>query len=52
VQFEKEAVDPFEVDKFLSDVAQSTASTSKRGYGLQDGDRQPKRARVEEEDDD
>lgn len=49
VQFEKEAADPFNVDKFLSEVDQS--SSSKRGYGLQEDDsRQPKRARVDEED--
>ncbi|KAK1989866.1 SKIP/SNW domain-containing protein [Colletotrichum falcatum] len=51
VQFEKDAGDPFNVDKFLSEVEQN--SSSKRGYGLQDDDsRQPKRARVEDEDDD
>ncbi|KAH6696850.1 SKIP/SNW domain-containing protein [Plectosphaerella plurivora] len=49
VQFEKEAADPFNVDKFLSEVEQN--STSKRGYGLQDDERQNKRARVEEDDD-
>lgn len=51
VQFEKDATDPFNVDKFLSEVEQST--TSKRGYGLQeeDGSRSNKRARVEEDDD-
>jgi len=54
VQFEKEregqGADPFNVDKFLSEVEQST--TSKRGYGLQeDESRQPKRARVDEDDD-
>ncbi|KJZ70748.1 Pre-mRNA-processing protein 45 [Hirsutella minnesotensis 3608] len=50
VQFEKETVDPFNVDKFLSEVDQS--SSSKRGYGLQEeGDRQSKRPRVEDEDD-
>lgn len=62
VQFEKDvaapsaagagagAGDPFNVDKFLSEVEQS--STSKRGYGLQEegGSRQSKRARVEDED--
>jgi SNW domain-containing protein 1 len=48
VQFEKDATDPFNVDKFLSEVEQS--SSSKRGYGLQDEDRQPKRARVEDDD--
>ncbi|KAK1538476.1 SKIP/SNW domain-containing protein [Colletotrichum paranaense] len=50
VQFEKDAGDPFNVDKFLSEVEQN--SSSKRGYGLQDDDsRQPKRARVDEDDD-
>jgi SNW domain-containing protein 1 len=49
VQFEREAADPFNVDKFLSEVEQN--STSKRGYGLQDDERQNKRARVEEDDD-
>ncbi|KAI1853538.1 hypothetical protein JX266_001522 [Neoarthrinium moseri] len=50
VQFEKDAGDPFNVDKFLEQVDQS--SSSKRGYGLQDEDsRQPKRARVDEDDD-
>ncbi|CAJ2507884.1 Uu.00g090700.m01.CDS01 [Anthostomella pinea] len=53
VQFEKETAgnDPFQMDKFMAEVDQS--SSSKRGYGLQDGEsRQPKRAKVEEEDDD
>ncbi|KAM4056314.1 SKIP/SNW domain-containing protein [Hirsutella rhossiliensis] len=50
VQFEKETADPFNVDKFLSEVDQS--SSSKRGYGLQEeGDRQSKRPRVEDDDD-
>lgn len=50
VQFEKESADPFNVDKFLSEVEQQ--SSSKRGYGLQESeDRKSKRARVEEEDD-
>ena len=50
VQFEKDMADPFNVDKFLSQVEQS--STSKRSYGLGDGDsRQSKRTRVDEEDD-
>ncbi|KAI0124389.1 SKIP/SNW domain-containing protein [Xylariales sp. AK1849] len=51
VQFEKDGGnDPFNVDKFLSEVDQS--SSSKRGYGLQEEDtRQSKRARVEEDDD-
>ncbi|CAK7219160.1 mRNA splicing protein [Sporothrix eucalyptigena] len=66
VQFEKDksglgvsggnaAADPFNVDKFLSEVEQgqgSSGSASKRGYGLQDGgsSRQSKRARVEDDD--
>lgn len=50
VQFEKDAGDPFNVDKFLSEVEQS--SSSKRGYGLNDEEsRQSKRARVEEDED-
>ena len=51
MQFEKDAGnDPFNVDKFLSEVDQS--SSSKRGYGLQEDDsRQSKRAKVDEEDD-
>lgn len=51
VQFEKDAAnDPFNVDKFLEQVDQS--SSSKRGYGLQEEDsRQPKRARMDEDDD-
>ncbi|KAK0651815.1 putative puff-specific nuclear protein Bx42 [Cercophora newfieldiana] len=49
VQFEKDVADPFNVDKFLSQVEQS--SSSKRGYGL-DGDdsRQSKRTRVDDDD--
>jgi SNW domain-containing protein 1 len=38
------------VDKFLSEVDQN--SSSKRGYGLQDEERQSKRPRVEEDDED
>jgi SNW domain-containing protein 1 len=50
VQFEKETVDPFNVDKFLSEVEQSSG---KRGYGLQEtDDRKSKRPRVEDDDDD
>lgn len=50
VQFEKETADPFNVDKFLSEVEQQ--SSSKRGYGLQESeDRKSKRARVDEDDD-
>lgn len=51
MQFEKDATDPFNVDKFLSEVDQN--SSSKRGYGLQEDDsRQSKRARRDEEEDD
>ncbi|KPM43994.1 Pre-mRNA-processing protein 45 [Neonectria ditissima] len=51
VQFEKDSVDPFNVDKFLSEVDQT--SSSKRGYGLQEEEsRQSKRPRVEDEDED
>ncbi|KAI1191097.1 SKIP/SNW domain-containing protein [Nemania serpens] len=52
VQFERDNVgnDPFQMDKFMAEVDQS--SSSKRGFGLQDGDsREPKRARVEEDED-
>lgn len=48
VQFEKEAADPFNVDKFLSEVEQS--SSTKRAYGLDEDAGRSKRARVEEED--
>jgi SNW domain-containing protein 1 len=50
VQFERDGGnDPFNVDKFLEQVDQSS---SKRGYGLQEDEaRQSKRARVDEEDD-
>ncbi|KAI0157259.1 SKIP/SNW domain-containing protein [Xylariaceae sp. FL1272] len=51
VQFERDTVanDPFQMDKFMAEVDQS--SSSKRGYGLQDGEsREPKRARVDEDD--
>ncbi|KAK4127514.1 hypothetical protein N657DRAFT_641517 [Parathielavia appendiculata] len=55
VQFEKEEADPFNVDKFLSEVQQGTtaaASSSKRGYGLvqEDDTRQSKRSRVDDDD--
>lgn len=54
VQFEKEeaAADPFNVDKFLSEVEQQQSS-NKRGYGLQEtgDDRRSKRTRVDEDDD-
>ncbi|TRX89104.1 hypothetical protein FHL15_010021 [Xylaria flabelliformis] len=52
VQFERDNAgnDPFQMDKFMAEVDQS--SSSKRGYGLQDGEsRDPKRARVEEDED-
>jgi SNW domain-containing protein 1 len=50
VQFEKDTTDPFNVDKFLSEVAQGTTS-SKRGYGLNEEDsRQTKRSRVDDDD--
>ncbi|KAI0108647.1 SKIP/SNW domain-containing protein [Nemania sp. FL0031] len=52
VQFERDNAgnDPFQMDKFMAEVDQS--SSSKRGYGLQDGEsREPKRPRVEEDDD-
>ncbi|KAK3378290.1 SKIP/SNW domain-containing protein [Podospora didyma] len=52
VQFEKDVAgaDPFNVDKFLSEVQQT--STSKRGYGLNDDDdRKTKRSRVDSDDD-
>lgn len=48
MQFEKDAGDPFNVDKFLSEVDQN--SSSKRGYGLQEEDsRQSKRPRMEDD---
>ncbi|OAQ64755.1 pre-mRNA-processing protein 45 [Pochonia chlamydosporia 170] len=50
VQFEKEVADPFNVDKFLSEVDQN--SSSKRGYGLQDEERQSKRPRVVDDEED
>jgi SNW domain-containing protein 1 len=50
VQFERDAPDPFNVDKFFSEMEQS--SSSKRGYGLQDEDsRQSKKARMDEDED-
>ena len=50
VQFEKDKSDPFNVDKFLSEVEQS--SSKRTGYGVQEEDsRQSKRARVDEDDD-
>lgn len=52
VQFEKEAAaDPFNVDKFLSEVEQQ--SSNKRGYGLQEtsDDRKSKRTRLEDDED-
>ncbi|KAI5924718.1 SKIP/SNW domain-containing protein [Camillea tinctor] len=53
VQFERETAgnDPFQMDKFMAEVDQS--SSSKRGYGLQESEsREPKRARVEDDEDD
>jgi len=51
VQFTKDTSDPFNVDKFLSEVEQG--STTKRGYGIQEEEsRQSKRARVDKEDED
>ncbi len=50
VQFEKDAGDPFNVDKFLQEVQEGTAgSSAKRGYGLGDDERQSKRSRVDDE---
>lgn len=50
VQFEKDAGDPFNVDKFLSEVEQST--TAKRGYGLQEEDsRKSKKTKVDDDED-
>lgn len=50
VQFEKDSVDPFNVDKFLSEVQQGTSS-AKRGYGLNEEEaRQSKRSRVDDDD--
>ncbi len=50
VQFEKDKADPFNVDKFLSEVEQSSSKRS--GYGIQEEEsRQSKRARVDEDDD-
>ncbi len=56
VQFEKEREgggnDPFNVDKFLSEVGQSSSSAKRGGYGLRgDEARQAKRARVDEDED-
>lgn len=49
MQFEKDATDPFNVDKFLSEVDQK--ESGKRGYGLQEEEsRSTKRARVEDDD--
>lgn len=51
MQFEKDATDPFNVDKFLSEVEQNGAS--KRGYGLQDEEsRRSKRPRTDMKDED
>ncbi|OAA41976.1 SKI-interacting protein, SKIP [Beauveria brongniartii RCEF 3172] len=56
VQFEKETADPFNVDKFLSEVDKKdgggAGGSGKRGYGLRDEeDRGKKRARVDEDED-
>lgn len=49
MQFEKDTGDVFNVDEFLSKVGEGS---SKREYGLQDGDeRANKRARVDEDED-
>lgn len=49
MQFEKDTGDVFNVDEFLSKVGEGS---SKREYGLQEGDeRAPKRARVDEDED-
>ncbi|OAA72595.1 SKI-interacting protein, SKIP [Cordyceps fumosorosea ARSEF 2679] len=57
VQFEKAADDPFNVDKFLSEVdkkgpgGEGGSGGKREGYGLQDEeDRGKKRARVEDDD--
>jgi SNW domain-containing protein 1 len=55
VQFEKDTADPFNVDKFLSEVQQeatAASSSSKRGYGLREEEdaRQSKRSRVDDDD--
>ncbi len=50
MQFEKDSGDMFNVDKFLSEVEQS--SSSKRQFGLQEREpegRQSKRARVDDD---
>ncbi|KAK3350977.1 putative puff-specific nuclear protein Bx42 [Neurospora tetraspora] len=53
VQFEKDTgADPFNVDKFLNEVEKDGASSSnKRGYGLNDGERDSKRARIDDDED-
>lgn len=50
VQFEKDAGDPFNVDKFLQEVQEGTASSSKRGYGMEEDSRQAKRSRMDDDD--
>ena len=51
VQFERDVADPFNVDKFLSEVSQeATTSSAKRGFGLGEEERQSKRSRVEDGD--
>lgn len=49
VQFEKDTGDMFNVDDFLNKVGESS---SKREYGLQDGEeRSSKRARIDDDED-
>ncbi|KAI9766271.1 MAG: mRNA splicing protein [Geoglossum simile] len=50
VQFEKDNADPFNVEQFLSEVA---TSVNNKRYGVQEPEpRAPKRARVDEDEDD
>ncbi|KAK3403528.1 putative puff-specific nuclear protein Bx42 [Sordaria brevicollis] len=55
VQFEKDTgADPFNVDKFLNEVEKeggASSSKNKRGYGLNDGERDSKRTRVDDDED-
>lgn len=54
VQFEKDTgADPFNVDKFLNDVEKEggASSSNKRGYGLNDGERESKRTRIDDDED-
>ncbi|KAK1778383.1 SKIP/SNW domain-containing protein [Copromyces sp. CBS 386.78] len=53
VQFEKDTgADPFNVDKFLNEVEKEggASSSNKRGFGLNDGERDSKRTRIDDED--